>query len=96
MEKNILLSNLYDIYSELLTEKQKKYFEDYYFENLTLSEMSENYNVTRNAIHNLLKDTEEKLINYEDKLKLYEKRVKIKEVIKELDVNIKKRLDDLI
>ena len=41
MENQVLLCILYDYYGELLTDKQKQYFKDYYFENLSLSEMSE-------------------------------------------------------
>ena len=57
--------NLYDYYGELLTEKQKEYFEDYYFDNLTLAEIAENLEVSRNAVHKQLKETE-KNINYEE------------------------------
>ena len=34
MEDRIYLTMLYDIYGDLLTEKERKYFEAYYFENL--------------------------------------------------------------
>ena len=61
MDNRIYLINLYDYYSELLTEKQREYFEDYYFDNLTLQEISENNDVSRNAVHKQLKETEEKL-----------------------------------
>ena len=40
MDKNIYLINLYDIYSSLLTEKQQNYFEEYYFDNLSLKEQA--------------------------------------------------------
>ena len=76
MENQILLCNLFDYYSELLTDKQKQYFKDYYFDNLSLSELSENYDVSRNAIHKTLKDAEEKLFYYEEKLRLLEKNKK--------------------
>ena len=46
MEKFVYLNNLYDCYKELLTDKQKMYFEDYYFNNLSLSEIAENYDVS--------------------------------------------------
>ena len=81
MENQVLLCILYDYYGELLTDKQKQYFKDYYFENLSLSEMSENYNISRNAIHKNLKETEEKLLYYEKILKLYEKNKKFKKQI---------------
>ena len=74
MDKNIYLINLYDLYGSLLTKKQQNYFEEYYFDNLSLKEISENYNVTRNAIFNVLKETEEKLKNYEEKLKILKKK----------------------
>jgi len=83
LESVFYLNNLYDYYKELLTEKQKNYFEDYYFQNLTLSEMSENYNISRNAVHKQIKDVEEKLYHYEACLHLYEKKQKILDTLKE-------------
>ena len=71
MDKEIYLSSLYDYYSPLLTDKQKDYFEDYYFNNLSLAEIAENNDTSRNAIHKHIKDTENKLLAYEDKLKLF-------------------------
>lgn len=96
MEKEILLSSLYDYYGCLLTDKQKMYFEDYYFDNLTLSEMSENYNISRNAIHKSIKEVEDKLLYYEDKLKLYNKNLEINEIIKDLPCDIKEKISELI
>lgn len=96
MENQVLLCILYDYYGELLTDKQKNYFKDYYFENLSLSEMSENYDISRNAIHKNLKETEEKLFYYEEKLKLYEKNKKIKKIINNLDDDLKNKLLELI
>ncbi len=96
MENQILLCNLFDYYSELLTDKQKQYFKDYYFDNLSLSELSENYDVSRNAIHKTLKDAEEKLFYYEEKLRLLEKNKKIKKIISKLDDNLKNEILDLI
>lgn len=96
MEKTILLCNLYDCYGELLTDKQKNYFKDYYFDNLSLSEMSKNYGVSRNAIYNLLKDVETKLRNYEEKLELYDKKNKINLLIENIDENIKKQISELL
>lgn len=85
MENNIYISSLYDIYGVLLTDTQQKYFEDYYFNNYSLSEISENYCVTRNAVHKSLKESSEKLNNYESKLKLKEKI----ETIKKLNIDEK-------
>ena len=77
MDRVVYLNLLYDLYKELFTEKQQMYFEEYYFENLSLSEIAENNNVSRNAVHNQIKIMEERLIELEDKLKLNEKKEKI-------------------
>ena len=66
MDKEIYLSGLYDYYGALLTDKQREYFENYYFNNLSLAEIAENYNTSRNAIHKQIKDTENKLLYYEE------------------------------
>lgn len=96
MEENILLGNLYDYYGVLLTEKQQQYFEDYYFDNLTLAEMSENYKVSRNAIHKSLKEVEEKLLDFEDKLKLYHKNQKIILLLEKIEEPIKSQIEELL
>lgn len=96
MEKEILLSSLFDYYGCLLTEKQQMYFKDYYFDNLTLSEMSENYNISRNAIHKSIKEVEDKLLYYEEKLNLYDKSLKIKDVIGNISNDIKEKINELI
>ena len=41
MDKYLYYNELYDLYGDLLTDKQKKYFEDYYFNNLSFSEMAD-------------------------------------------------------
>jgi len=96
MDNRIYLIDLYDYYSELLTDKQKQYFEYYYFDNLSLAEISENINVSRNAIHNSLKETVNKLEFYEEKLELYKKSKKIKQLIKTLDENLQNKIKELI
>ena len=89
MDKIIYLTNLFDYYGSLLTDKQQKYFKNYYFHNLTLSEISENQHVSRNAVYKQIKEAENKLLYYESNLKQYENGQKIKKIIKNLDPKIK-------
>ena len=97
LEELFYYNELYDLYGELLTEKQKNYFEDYYFNNLSYSEISSNYLVSRNAVFKQLHIVIQKLQEYEDKLQLYKKKQKLKDIIKELDNDfIKKQLEELI
>ena len=84
MDNILYLTNLYDYYEPLLTERQKQYFESYYFNNLSFAEISENNNVSRSAVHKQLKEVVNKLEYYEEKLKLYEKGQKIRKIIENL------------
>jgi len=96
MDKKIYLNNLYDYYSLLFTEKQRKYFEAYYFDDLSLGEIAENHHVSRNAIHGQVKIVEEKLEFYESTLHLYEKAEKIRNLMDSVPSDIKKQLEELI
>lgn len=86
MEDVVYYSELYDIYKELLTEKQKKYFEDYYFNNLSFSEISENYQVSRNAVYRQVSITKSLLEEYEDKLNLLYKKNEIEKLLDNSDI----------
>lgn len=96
MDKKIYLNNLYDYYSALFTDKQREYYEDYYFNDLSLSEIALNNNVSRNAVHGQIKIVEEKLEFYEKELGLYEKGIEIKTLIKDLPDDLRKRIEELI
>lgn len=93
---NIYYATLFDYYGELFTNKQKEYFIDYYFNNLTLQEIADNNNVSKNAVHKNIKDITKKLDYYEEKLNLYSNKEKIKELIKDIDKNIKDKIEELI
>ena len=82
IEKRTELIVLYDIYGQLLTEKQRQYFEDYFDMDLSLAEIAEQYNVSRNAVHDMLKKTEELLTYYESSLHIHQKNEKILNCLK--------------
>ena len=97
MDRIVYLSSLFDIYGNLLTEKEQLYFKDYYEENLSLAEIAENYQISRNAVFKSLKKVEEKLEEYEKKLGLYQLKLKLK-ILKDSNniKNIKAGLEELI
>ena len=70
IEQVIKISQLYDFYSELLSEKQKQYLKDYYFNDFSLTEISENYDISKQAVSNNIKRTITELEQYEEKLNL--------------------------
>src|SRR5690625_4042863 len=73
LEKTTKINMLYDFYSQLLTEKQQQYMELYYREDYSLGEIANLTNVSRQAVYDNIKRTEQLLESYEDKLHLYEK-----------------------
>ena len=81
---------LLDYYKPLLTEKQKRYLIDYFEEDLSLSEIAQNYEVTRQAVYDnirrgckILRDYEEKLNFYKKDRKLYNELLELKKDFKE-------------
>ena len=64
---------LYDFYGELLTEHQRCVYEDAVFNDCSLSELAEEYNISRQGVHDLLKRCDKILEDYENKLGLVAK-----------------------
>ena len=73
IEDNLKIARLIDTYGELLTSKQLEIMTSYYFDNLTLSEIGDNYNISRQAVSDCLAQATKILENYEDKLCLIKK-----------------------
>ena len=96
MHDVIYFNELYDIYGKLLTEKQREYFEDYYFNNLSFSEMAENYNVSRNAIFKQIHIVTDKLTEYESILHLKEKRDKLDKILEDAPEDLKHKIEELM
>lgn len=93
----VIMNELYDQYGVLLTEKQRMYFEGYYFNDMSLSEIASSEGVSRNAVHKQLKDVEHKLEYYEENLKLNKIINDIKDIISlTTDERIKEKLLKII
>lgn len=78
MDKILEITLLYDFYGELLTDRQKEMFEMYYLDNLSLSEIGECLDISRQAVRDSLKHSREALEEYENKLSLVERFLKEK------------------
>ena len=81
MDKNIRMSMLCQIYGKLLTEKQYQVLNDYYNNDLSLSEIAENLQITRQAVRDNIKKGENKLFEYEEKLNVMKKTMEQEEKI---------------
>lgn len=94
MDNILKLTQLYDYYGALLTQKEQMCFKDYYFENFSLSEIALNHQISRNAIYKQLKSAEQKLKQYEEKLNIIKRDEKIKELLNEIkDERVSKILE---
>lgn len=93
MDNKLYLTELYDYYKNLLTDKEQSYFEEYYFDDLTQEEIAENYEVSKNAVSKSLIEVKDKLENYEYKLNLISNKNKIKNILSEEDV---KKIEEYI
>ena len=81
MDKHVEVSMLCEIYGSLLTKKQYDVLNDYYNNDLSLSEIAENNNISRQGARDLIKKGENKLFEYEEKLKIMEKNAKNEQTI---------------
>ena len=84
MEKNLIYTELLDIYKGLLTEKQVEAMEYYYDRDYSLSEISEIMDISRQGVHECIKKGCEHLEEYEKVLGLYEKELKKEELKEEI------------
>ena len=73
MEKIVEQGILFDFYGPLLTQHQQEICSAALYEDLSLAEIAEQYGITRQGVHDLLKRCDHILRDYEDKLGLYEK-----------------------
>ena len=73
MEKNVKISILLEIYGKLLTKKQYDVLNDYYNQDLGLSEIAENLKITRQAVRDNIQKAENNLYDFESKLRINEK-----------------------
>lgn len=92
---------LYDFYGELLTQHQKKVYEDVVVNDFSLSEIADEQGISRQGVHDIIKRCDKILADYENKLHLVEKFSKIKSTVQEInrltdDEEIKRLSDEII
>lgn len=85
LEKKQRVNLLMDCYIDLLTDKQREYLSLYYEEDLSLSEIAEDLNVSRNAVYDNLKRAVASLEDYEKKLHLLEKHIQRMDLIQRIE-----------
>ena len=89
-------SLLLDYYGDFLTGHQKDILNDYYNEDLSMSEIAENYGVSKSAVQDMIKRTTKRLSEIEDHLKLIEKDNKLNELMEQMRREDNELLDSYI
>ena len=84
LEQRTRMAMLYDLYSGLLTEKQQNVFDLYYQCDLSLGEIAAEQQISRTAVHDLIKRTEHLLEKYEAKLHLAQRELERKKILEQL------------
>ena len=104
VEKKVKITKLFNLYGYFLSNTQKQIMYDYFFMDLSLSEISENRNISRSAVEDAIKKGSAKLEKYDSDLGLLNKYSEISAKLDELSAklddstkidDIKKMLDEL-
>ena len=84
MERIVEQGLLYDFYGELLTEHQRKIYEDVVYNDLYLTEIAQENGISRQGVHDLVRRCNHLLQEYEDKLHLVERFMRIRSRVEQL------------
>ena len=76
LEKLLHMSELFDFYGPLLTDKQRRCLQMHLFEDFSLSEISQELGISRQAVYDMLRRSEQLMQQYEDKLQLVQRTSK--------------------
>lgn len=85
MEKIVEQGLLYDFYGELLTEHQKRIYEDVVLDDMSLSEIAQEQGISRQGVHDLIRRCDRTLQGYESRLHLLEKFQKVKHTVEQIE-----------
>ena len=85
MDNREYIIALYEIYKELLNEKERNYFEYYYFEDYSMQEIADLYKVSKAYASKYLNKINDKIINYEKILKINDRNSKIIDLLKNVN-----------
>ena len=96
LEKSMRVNRLIDFYGELLTDHQKEILSLYYYMDLSLGEISEQLNISRNGVYDALKKGVKLLEKYEEKLHLVNKNEELEDFFEEIKTNKTQEELDLI
>ena len=84
MDNTIMRTMLFDFYGDLLTEKQREYYDLHYNSDLSLQEIAEQSGVSRQAVWDIIRRAEQSMSELEDKTGLVARAVRRRKAVEEL------------
>lgn len=94
MDKILEQSLLYDFYGELLTSHQKEIYEDFVLNDLSLGEIAQVHEISRQGVHDIIRRCNRQLVGYEEKLHLLERFLSTREKVEEIRRTVKHMVED--
>ena len=88
------MTMLLDFYGEVLTERQREFFDLYYNEDLSLAEIAENYGISRQGVRDAIVRAENTMTELEDKTGLLRRFMRLRDKIDSIE-NAARRIDEL-
>ena len=87
------LAMLYDFYGDLLTDRQKEFYDLYYNEDLSLAEIAENYGISRQGVRDVIVRAEAAMTEIEDKTHLIRRFFRMQDELTAIDAAADRLLD---
>ena len=87
------MAMLYDFYGDLLTDRQKEFYDLYYNEDLSLAEIAENYGISRQGVRDVIVRAEAAMTDIEDKTHLIRRFFRMQDELTAIDAAADRLLD---
>ena len=87
------MAMLYDFYGDLLTDRQKEFYDLYYNEDLSLAEIAENYGISRQGVRDVIVRAEATMTEIEDKTHLIRRFFRMRDELAAIDAAADRLLD---
>ncbi len=96
MEKDLRYVELFEIYSSLLTQRQRELFSSHYLYDLSLAEIAEPEGYTRQSVYSAIKKVKEKLDEYESQLNIHKKKQELTALARQISSDSQKISERII
>ncbi len=87
------MAMLFDFYGDVLTDRQKEFYDLYYNEDLSLGEIAENYNISRQGVRDVIVRAEATLTELEDKTGLIKRFHTMRRQLEQVRQDVRRALE---